>query len=68
VNERLPDGPPAVRFRSDFAVLVMNALLSLIWDTLSPSSRSLARHMAQLAAAVANVAYEAGPSAFILVF
>jgi hypothetical protein len=37
-------------------------------DILSRSGRSLARHVAQLAAAMANVAHGAGPSAYILVF
>jgi hypothetical protein len=45
----------------------MRHRLSRIWAIFSDSSRSLARHMAQRAAAVANVAEEAGPSAYVLV-
>jgi hypothetical protein len=52
---RLPPGS-TLALRFDSAVLVTKPLLSIIWGILSHSSRSLARHMAQLAAAVAIVA------------
>jgi hypothetical protein len=45
----------------------MKALVSIIWDILSRSGPLLACHMAQLAAAMANVAQEDGASACTLV-
>jgi hypothetical protein len=53
---RLPDFQPVSSLSYDSAVLTAIALPSDLWAILSSSSPLLARHMAQLAAAVANVA------------
>jgi hypothetical protein len=63
----MSDSPPTSSFSSDSAVLITKALPSGLGDILSRSGPLLARHMAQRAAAMANVAEEAGPSAYILV-
>jgi hypothetical protein len=47
---------PRASAASESAVLVTKAPLSIIWDILSRSGPLLARHMAHLAAAMANVA------------
>jgi hypothetical protein len=66
VNSLLSDGPLVSSFSSNSAVPI--ALLSIIWSVLTRSGSLLARHMAQRAAAMANVAWEAGASAHVLLF